>query len=162
MSCGLPTIALEQLCQVEHTTAVSCKPCVKPFDVFPGYNQTIIHISPPRTLTPHERNHRITWCLYRKAPTRQLLTVAQPLLSLEVATPKNTPIYFQAVTLYCKPASQAAITVVGCSSLLMPLSPQHLTALDAIDVCLVGETPTSSVPALYGCGGLWPYDYGHT
>ena len=25
----------------------------------------------------------------------------------------------------------------------------------------VGESPTCSVPALLGCDGLWPYDYGH-
>ena len=41
---------------------------------------------------------------------------------------------------------------------------QHLTfrfALGASDVCLVGEMPTCSVPALLGCEGLWSYDYGY-
>ena len=33
--------------------------------------------------------------------------------------------------------------------------------LGARDVCLVGENPTFSVPALWGCEGIWPYDYGH-
>ena len=33
--------------------------------------------------------------------------------------------------------------------------------VQAIDVCLVGENPTCSVPALQGCEGLWSYDYGH-
>ena len=38
---------------------------------------------------------------------------------------------------------------------------EHLTALRALvqaHVCLVGENPTCSVPALQGCEGLWPYD----
>ena len=34
-------------------------------------------------------------------------------------------------------------------------------ALGASNVCLVGENPTSSIPALYGFEGLWSYDYGH-
>ena len=44
---------------------------------------------------------------------------------------------------------------------------EHLTALasrlvQAINVCLVGENPTAcSVPALWGCQGLWSCDYGH-
>ena len=29
------------------------------------------------------------------------------------------------------------------------------------NVCLVGENPTCSVPVLWGCEGLWSYDYGH-
>ena len=51
----------------------------------------------------------------------------------------------------------------GCSSPFMRLA-EHLTALLALgasDVCLVGENPTYSAPALQGCEGLWPYDYGH-
>ena len=38
------------------------------------------------------------------------------------------------------------------SILLYPPASSHL--------CLVGENPTCSVPALQGCEGLWPYDYG--
>ena len=35
-------------------------------------------------------------------------------------------------------------------------------ALGASNVCLVGEKPTCSVPALlWGCEGLWLYDYRH-
>ena len=34
-------------------------------------------------------------------------------------------------------------------------------ALGASTVCLIGENPTCSVPALQGCEGLWSYDYGH-
>ena len=37
--------------------------------------------------------------------------------------------------------------LVGCSSPFMQLA-EHLTALCASYVCLVGETPTCSVPAL--------------
>ena len=34
-------------------------------------------------------------------------------------------------------------------------------ALGACNVWLVGENPTCSVPAYYGCEGQWSYDYGH-
>ena len=34
-------------------------------------------------------------------------------------------------------------------------------ALGASNVCLVGENPTCSFPALQGCEGLWSHDYGH-
>ena len=44
-------------------------------------------------------------------------------------------------------------------------SPNTLTALRsrlvASNICLVGENPTCSVPALQGCEGLRSYDYGH-
>ena len=33
--------------------------------------------------------------------------------------------------------------------------------VQAMSVCLVGENPTCSVPALQGCEGLWSYEYGH-
>ena len=45
----------------------------------------------------------------------------------------------------------------GCSSPFMRLAPQHLTALrtwcDQSTVCLIGENPTCSVPAILGCKG---------
>ena len=51
-----------------------------------------------------------------------------------------------------------------CSSPFMRLA-EHLTALGsalgASTVCLDGEHPTRSVPALHGCEGLWSYEYGH-
>ena len=43
-------------------------------------------------------------------------------------------------------------------------NPQMLevSLLSASPFCLVGENPTCSVPgALWGCEGLWSYDYGH-
>ena len=53
--------------------------------------------------------------------------------------------------------------VVGRSSPFMQLA-EHLTAPLArgtSDVCLIGENPMGSFPALEGCEGLWSYDYGH-
>ena len=52
---------------------------------------------------------------------------------------------------------------------MLVISPQlrlaeHLTPLRAwctSDVCLVGEIPTCSVPALERCDGLWAYNYDH-
>ena len=52
---------------------------------------------------------------------------------------------------------------------MLVISPQlrlaeHLTPLRAwctSDVCLVGEIPTCSVPALERCDGLWSYNYHH-
>ena len=35
-------------------------------------------------------------------------------------------------------------------------------SLGESNVFLVGESPTCSVPALYGCEDLWPYGQGHT
>ena len=53
--------------------------------------------------------------------------------------------------------------LLGCSSPFMRLA-ELLTALRAWlqnNVCLVGENPTCSVPALSGCEGLCSYAYSH-
>ena len=39
---------------------------------------------------------------------------------------------------------------------LLPSAPP----LGSSTVCLVGESPTCSVPALWGCEGLWSLGYG--
>ena len=44
-------------------------------------------------------------------------------------------------------------------SALPLLNPSRRFALGARNVCLVGENPTCSVPALWGYEGLWSYDY---
>ena len=41
-----------------------------------------------------------------------------------------------------------------------PNTPRRF-ALGARNICLVGENPMCSVPASYGCEGLWSYDYGY-
>ena len=76
-----------------------------------------------------------------------ILTVENPLLSLELTTPENHHI-FDAVR--CTQENQPRKWfLVGCSSPFMN-SPNTLLrfALGASNVCLVGENPTCSVPAL--------------
>ena len=49
----------------------------------------------------------------------------------------------------------------SCPSSLCHILTGVFFPLDASNVCLFGENPTCSVPALQGCEALWSYDYGH-
>ena len=93
-----------------------------------------------------------------------------PLLSLEVATPekkkksKKKKKHLDAV-IHTQESPLHKRFLVGCSSPFMRLA-EHLAITlrawyYASDVCLVGENPTCSVPALQGCEGPSSYDHGH-
>ena len=88
------------------------------------------------------------------------------LLSLELATPENKSSH-STLSSICKkvrtrcPSPPHKRFLVGCNSPCMRRA-QHLTALRTwCNVCLVGEKPTCPAPALKGCEGLRPNDYGH-
>ena len=59
-----------------------------------------------------------------------------------------------------KSASQAILSRMQPSCDL-PITSRRF-ALGARDVCLVGENLTCSVLVLWGCEGLWSYDYGYS
>ena len=112
--------------------------------------------------TTHKENGRITSCVHGQAPTRKAATVriiTSPLPSLGEATPENDQIRSTQSPNARDSASQVTFTR-GCSSPFRRLA-QHLAALRALseqsNVCLVGENPICSVPALRGCEGLWLY-----
>ena len=89
--------------------------------------------------------------------------IVYSLLSLEVATPENKSIHSTLSFVCTKIRLERAycIKMVGCSPPSMRLTnTSRRFALGASDVCLVGENPTCSVPALQGCEGLWSYRYG--
>ena len=76
--------------------------------------------------------------------------IVTPLLSLEVATPKNKINPFDAV-IHMQENPPHKRFLVGCSSsLFMRLSPNtsRRFKFGASNACLVGENPTRSVPAL--------------
>ena len=117
------------------------------------------HFCAGRTLTPHKGDARIMWCAYGKAPTRQFH--GNPIaVSGSDHTRKNCQSIDAAIHMRENPSQTRFLE--GCSSSFMRLA-QHLTfrfALGASNAFLVGENPTCSVPALWGCEGPWSYDYG--
>ena len=64
-----------------------------------------------------------------------------------------------------RPTSGSCVVGFGSPFMRLAETPHVLLReglVRAINVCLVDESPTCSVPALQGCdGGLWSYDYGH-
>ena len=103
-------------------------------------------------------NDRITWCLYGKAPMRQLH--GKPIAVSGSGYTRKQINSFEAV-IHTQESPPQKRFLVGCGSPLMRLA-QHLTFCFALDTnnicCLVGDNPTCSVPALSGCEGLWSYD----
>ena len=58
-------------------------------------------------------------------------------------------------------ASQAVLSCDAAHRLCDSPKTSRPFALGASNVCLVGEIPVCSVPALQGYEGLWSHDYGH-
>ena len=59
---------------------------------------------------------------------------------------------------------QAQQCVRSLASVVTRLRPYTISSTpppSPLNVCLVAESPTCSVAALWGCEGLWPYDYDH-
>ena len=124
--------------------------------------------------------------MQRKTP-KGMLCLTYPRAARSLKSPLPSPGTHEAVTWYlhrcpwkrprretnpltdrlsstCKSAWQKRF-LVGCGSSFMQFV-EHLTllfALGASNVCLVGEHPACSLPALYlqGCEGLWSNDYDH-
>ena len=94
--------------------------------------------------------------------------IVSPLLSLEVSTPRKLKLFRNRHPTCMNVRTRCGSPphkwfLVGCSSPFMRLA-EHLMAIGARNVYLVGENPTCFVPALWECEGLhplWSYDYGH-
>ena len=130
-----------------------------------GWRSSSIICAGWRTLTPHKGNDRITQCdkcVHGKAPTRRLHSIS---IAAFGSGRTRKQIKSLDAVIHTQESPPQKRFLVGCSSTLMRLA-QHLTALrawcyivlySASDVCLVGENPTCSVPALQGCEGLLCY-----
>ena len=119
-----------------------------------GHTTTALHDM--NTHTPTRIGSR---SLYGKAPMRQLH-------SNPIAVPGSGHTgeqinLFDAV-IHMQESPPQMRFLVGCSSPLYdsPNTSRHF-ALSASDICLVGEHPTCSVSALWGCESLWRYDFDH-
>lgn len=91
-------------------------------------------------------------------PQPNLHTVVQPTPCLYPSpSPSPYPLQLCPCIMMSKPPSLLPllrIFTLPLSSFIRPL-PSH-----SRDVCLLAENLTCSVPTLYGCEGLWSYDYG--
>ena len=107
-----------------------------------------------KNLNPHMGNDRITQCdvyhEYRMAPTRQLPSIPIPIaVSGSCHTRKTNQCIALDAVIYMQDGPPQKRFFVGCSSPFTRLAnTSRLFALGASDVCLVGEHPTRSVPAL--------------
>ena len=78
-----------------------------------------------------------------------------------IRVPPPNPVRSLKLSSICQSASQTVLSRMQLTLHATRRAPHGASRLGASNVCLVGENPTCSVPALSGCEGLWSYDYGH-